>query len=62
MISICLRKKTSAKSLLVIIFLLSLSNLQAQTLQFTVSFPAPNSHQFHVDLEATGWNTDSNGP
>ncbi len=59
MTSICSQKKASAKLLLVILLVLSISNLQAQTLQFTVSFPAPNSHQFHVDMEATGWNTDS---
>jgi predicted metalloprotease with PDZ domain len=55
----CTQKKSYLKLLFVVLFALALTDLQAQTLQFTVSFPTPNAHKLHVDLDAAGWNTDS---
>ena len=35
------------------------TNSQAQSIHYTVTIPSPNLHQLHIELEASGWNTDT---
>ncbi len=37
----------------------SCTNSEAQSLNYTVSFPTPNTHQMHIELDASGWNSDT---
>jgi len=48
------------KILLSISWIFSIENYShAQSIQYTVTIPDPNSHRLHIILDGDGWNTDS---
>jgi predicted metalloprotease with PDZ domain len=54
-----IKHRTIFQSLQTVLFIAFTQVVEAQTLQYKVSIPTPETHKYHVELRVQGWNQDS---